>query len=427
MTQDYEEQPDDHQDEPLDGDVDFTDEERFESHYKIGKAFSPAAPVNNRDLFAGRISQMNELLSLAGQQGAHAIVYGERGVGKTSLAAVMTEIFLAGNGIAAKANCDTGDDYGSVWRKVLDDVQYIEQRPGAGFSPQLKEVVRSASDALPEEAGPGDVRNILSDLAKIKAPVIFLDEFDRIGDSRTRAMFADTIKMLSDQLVPATIVLVGVADTVDELIAEHESVERALVQIQMPRMSRSELEEIVRRGLGSASMEITDSALARITGLSQGLPHYTHLLGQHAGQAAIGDGSPLVEDQHVDQAVSAAIERAQRSIVNAYHLATASPRASLHEEVLLASALAQGDELGYFAPTDVREPLTAIMGKPYEIPSFVQHLHAFAEGDRGAVLQKRGVPRRFRFRFKNPLLQPFVIMHGLNEGLIDQATFERFS
>ena len=40
-----------------------------------------------------------------------------------------------------------------------------------------------------------------------------------------------------DAKVPATVVLIGVADSVGELIREHGSVERALVQIQMPRMS----------------------------------------------------------------------------------------------------------------------------------------------------------------------------------------------
>jgi hypothetical protein len=43
------------------------------------------------------------------------------------------------------------------------------------------------------------------------------------------------------------------------------------------------------------------------------------------------------------------------------------------------------------------------------------------------VLQKRGPKRRFRFRFRNPLLQPFVIMHGLHDGYIDLEMLERFS
>jgi len=295
---------------------------------------------------------------------------------------------------------------------------------------EAREAVRVASEYLPaEDSGPGDVLEILETLGGLSPPVIFLDEFDRIADPRARGMFADTIKMLSDQVVPATVVLVGVADTVDELIAEHGSVERALVQIHMPRMSRGELEQIVERGLSNIGMDIHREALARITALSQGLPHYTHLLAQQAAVIAVQAYHTLtITRAHVDAATGKAIDRAQRSIVNAYHEAIASPqKATLYPQVLLATALAQGDELGFFAPGDVRAPLSAIMGKNIEIPSFVRHLHALAEPDRGEVLQKRGPKRRHRFRFSNPLLQPYVIMHGLHEGLLATETFEQFS
>ena len=97
--------------------------------------------------------------------------------------------------------------------------------------------------------------------------------------------------------MPATLVLIGVADTVDELIREHRSVERALVQVRMPRMARDELAEIARRGIGSAHMTIKKPAVDRVTAISQGLPHFTHLLTQLAAQAALAErhadvGSP---------------------------------------------------------------------------------------------------------------------------------------
>lgn len=196
----------------------------------------------------------------------------------------------------------------------------------------------------------------------------------------------------------------------------------------MPRMSREEIEQIMTRGLGTIGMTISRDALTQVTSLSQGLPHYTHLIGQHAATAAISHKSPEISRENVDQAVGRALDRAQRSIVNDYHKATASPqRTTLYPQVLLATALAQGDELGFFAPADVREPLSAIMGKAYEIPSFVRHLHALSDSERGKVLQKRGQKNAWRYRFRNPLLQPFVILHGLHEGLLSAETLEQFS
>src|SRR5205807_1377330 len=83
-----------------------------------------------------------------------------------------------------------------------------------------------------------------------------------------------------------------------------------------------------------------------------------------------------------------------------------------------ACALARCDDLGFFAPADVREPLRRITGKSYQIPAFVRHLTDFCETDRGPVLQKRGASHKYRYRFLNPLLQPYVIMKGLANGLI---------
>ena len=65
------------------------------------------------------------------------------------------------------------------------------------------------------------------------------------------------------------------------------------------------------------------------------------------------------------------------------------------------------------------------MGRRYEIAAFSRHLADFCADDRGPVLERTGVPRRYRFRFRNPLLQPFVIMQGLARELIDRTDLSR--
>jgi hypothetical protein len=229
-----------------------------------------------------------------------------------------------------------------------------------------------------------------------------------------RVLFADTIKALSDRLVNATVFLVGVADSVGELIREHRSIERALVQIHMPRMSPDELAEISTRGVDAAQMSIAKGAIGRITTLSQGLPHYTQLLTQLAAQAALGRRRADVNSRDVDAAVERAIDRAQQSIVEAYREATASPTRSTYPQVLLAAALAPEDEFGFFDPADVREPLSKILGKPCKPASYAPHLEALSDEARGSVLQKHAG----RYRFVNPLLQPYVAMRGVSEGVV---------
>ena len=48
--------------------------------------FNPSRPINEQRHFAGRISEVQDLLDIVFEGGAHAIIYGERGVGKSSLA-----------------------------------------------------------------------------------------------------------------------------------------------------------------------------------------------------------------------------------------------------------------------------------------------------------------------------------------------------
>jgi hypothetical protein len=54
--------------------------------------------------------------------------------------------------------------------------------------------------------------------------------------------------------------------------------------------------------------------------------------------------------------------------------------------------------------------------KKYDIPSFARHLASFCKRERASVLKKSGMKRRFRYRFTDPLMQPFVIMKGLADG-----------
>jgi hypothetical protein len=232
-------------------------------------------------------------------------------------------------------------------------------------------------------------------------------------------LMADTIKGLSDHSVSATVVIVGVADSVSELIKEHASIGRNLVEIPMPRMSDDELAEIIDKRLPRLGMTISDIAKRRIISYSQGLPHYTHLLSLYAARDAVQKRNKHIDEKSLSASIARCLERAQQSIRDIYHKATASPRPdNLFKEVLAACALADPDELGYFTAAGVIEPMTGIMQKRYEIPSFSSHLKAFCDESRGPILEQRGVKRKFRYRFRDPLLQPYIIMQGIKSGML---------
>lgn len=395
----------------------------------VGEVFSPAAPVQRQDLFAGRQQQMEDLINVGFERGQHAAVFGERGVGKTSLATIMTSVFAAlENKIVVRVNCDATDTFDSVWRKVIDEIHILAALRTDDRAEHLRSAVEAAENELADvdQMRANDVRKLLRMVSNALDCIVFIDEFERLKDPRSTASFAETIKILSDESVAATIVLVGVGDNLEELLSEHGSIERALAQIHMPRMSREELSDIVEGGLEMLDMKIEHKALATIVDISRGLPHFTHLIAQSSARAAIDAGERAITSDHVSSAIRKLSYRTQETVLNAYSLATTSKRDTIYPQVLLACALAPSDQQGFFSASDVVEPLSEVMARPYPIPSFSRHLHALSETTRGPALQRRGTEHRYRFRFMNPLLQPYVLMKGIAEGSILDSQLERF-
>ncbi|HWX85773.1 MAG TPA: AAA family ATPase [Xanthobacteraceae bacterium] len=375
--------------------------------YEAVQLFSPGAPIDEADLFAGRLTQIGRIIDTVLQRGLHAILYGERGVGKSSLANTFAARIASGarSVTCISVNCHPTDDFSSVWRKVFRRLEVDGE---------------NLSHRYPETITPDDVVVELSNFSTNTTAIIILDEFDSLKVRELRNAIANTIKNLSDASALATIVAVGVADSVSDLIDEHESIERCLRQIPMPRMNADELKEIIEKRLPRLGMKIRAEALAFIVGLSRGLPHYTHLFGQQAAKQALQNRTLTIDIGHVEKALPACISETAQTIREKYHKATISPRAgNIYKQVLLAAALTQVDELGYFAPVDLRRPLARLLNRDdAPVSLYGQHLKALCEDDRGNILEQTGTPRKYRYRFPEPMMQPFILMQGLAYRLV---------
>jgi Cdc6-like AAA superfamily ATPase len=376
-----------------------------------GQVFTPSAPIDNQALFAGRVNQLNRIIGAVSQRGQHAILFGERGVGKTSLANVLLKRLrgFQDQFRSVIVNCDTEDRFDQLWYKIFLELENTQ-----------------TLDFEPHQINPEFIRVRLQRQI-VGSAIIIVDEMDRLNrDPYFTAFMADTIKTLSDHSINVTIILVGVANAVEDLIAEHLSIERALIQIQMPRMSPDELTEIIRKGLELLSMTMEQTVIQAIVFLAQGLPNYVHLLSLYAVQSAIRENSSNVNVNHLSKAIKQACENAQHSIMSTYSTSIFSSRQeTIYPKVLLACALAQKDETGCFRAVDVRDPLSRIVGKDYTTTSaFNRQLNQFCEEARGRILEKKGVERHYRFRFTNAMMPPYIIMEGLRTGIINLDQFK---
>ena len=65
--------------------------------------------------------------------------------------------------------------------------------------------------------------------------------------------------------------------------------------------------------------------------------------------------------------------------------------------------------------------------KEIEISAFQQHLKNFISDEGGNILVRKGRERAYRYRFKDPLMQPYVIMRGIEQKLVDKKSIDVLS
>jgi SpoVK/Ycf46/Vps4 family AAA+-type ATPase len=387
-------------------------ERRVTLQAQIHQAFSPSAPIDSKDLFAGRTRQIEKLLGTIFQRGQHAIIFGERGVGKTSLANLLYDLLiLSGNSSfqRTRINCSETMGFDMIWASLFRQLSIQLDGETAHFVNSVRagatsENIRELFDAMDSPS------------------IVIIDELDRISDPQTKKLLADTIKTLSDNCSRATLVLVGVADSIDDLISEHRSIDRALIQIQMQRMSKQELIEIIDKGIARCpELTINDEVKMRIADYSQGLPSYTHLLAKEVALQAVKLDRLYATMDDLHLAVKEAADAQLETNLSSYRTAVSAPRGKNFKPVLLACALAPKDDHGFFYAKDILTPLRLITGKNYEIPAFAKHLKSFCEAYRGPILQRRGKP----YRFIRPIMEPYVILRGLADGLISEDQLSR--
>jgi energy-coupling factor transporter ATP-binding protein EcfA2 len=415
-----------------------TDEEKLAANAHVAalkSIFRPSAPTEDRALFKGRDVELQQTLSAIQSPGQHVVIYGERGVGKTSLAKVAREVFLSSvgreNGLAVRIQCGSDDDFISTWKKL---------------SPRLEEELSTWSDddsriALNKEvakvnnlvslnrATPDSASRALSLLGNRIPIIVVLDEFDRIVDRDARRLFADMIKTASDDQIKCTILIVGIADDVEDLVLGHRSIERAIREIRVPRMQATDLSQLITDGFRllaertGRNIALDPSVVSTIVKLSEGFPYYTHLLAESVGEVTIRQGLDKVEMSALGAALGQALENATQTIRASYTEAVEAARVdATYTDTLLACALTKVDELGYFSAPGVKTPLARISKRDRPTSSFQQHLKKFAQEPSPILETKERRGRRHdrgaRYRFQNPLMKSFVIIKAFKEERI---------
>src|SRR5260370_7026427 len=95
--------------------------------FEANQLFTPSTPITVAELFAGRQDQAFRIVDGIGERGRHIILFGERGVGKTSLVQIIPYLLPAPKSQTvkfARVQCFPTDGYSSICKKIFKEIRF---------------------------------------------------------------------------------------------------------------------------------------------------------------------------------------------------------------------------------------------------------------------------------------------------------------
>jgi Cdc6-like AAA superfamily ATPase len=253
---------------------------------KLRNAYTPAQPVTDPRMFAGRTKVMTALIRSIEDQRLHTIIYGERGIGKTSLLQMLAHAAQEARYLVVYVTCGARSEFDETFRAIAAAIPLMYH---SAYGPTSIEAERG--DTLASLIGPETVtvRSASDALARIEGTrvLVILDEFDRAGSDDFRRGIAELLKSLSDQSVRVQFLIAGVAANLSELVENVPSIQRNVFALQLPKMTAAEIRSIIKNGENLADLHFDDGAVHAIIERCIGFPYLASLISHRSALAAV--------------------------------------------------------------------------------------------------------------------------------------------
>ena len=297
--------------------ADHVDRERVDprarERIRLRSTFTPAQPVADPQMFAGRREILETLIRAVEDQRSHVVVYGERGAGKTSLLRMLSRAAEEAKYIVVYFSCGATSDFTETFSAVASEIPLLYH---SAISPitSNSEVGTTLLDLL----GHGKLTPRLFGDAAAKLVgtrvIVVLDEFDRSESADFRRDVAELIKTLSDVSARLQLVIGGVASDLIDLMEHIPSIRRSVAAMRVPAMDDEEVMGLVENGSKMSGVKFDTDAIYLIVSAARGSPYLTSLLCHVSGMLALDGGRIRVEFKDVVRALDDVIEDFRRRI-----------------------------------------------------------------------------------------------------------------
>ena len=312
---------------------------------------SPAQPIQSIEYLQGRTKEIERIERALFAPGRHIFIYGDRGIGKSSLAAAAAAQIQSSDSTYIDVSCSTDSTFRSIVANIGSQAAQLsrlyKKKVTSSGGIELKFLRASVSQEISDIdlndviRTVGDAVEVLREVSVIHSdrPVVVVDEFDRMSDAKERSLFADLVKQLGDKKINVTFFFTGVAPTLDALLGAHPSAIRQFETIELEKLNWTARWNITVNALKRFDVEIEDDIRTRIAAVSDGYPYYVHLITEKLLWRLFDDPAVVtnVDWMHYNGAISDAIESINAELKRPYEHAV-NQRTEDFEEVLWAAA-----------------------------------------------------------------------------------------
>lgn len=376
--------------------------------------FTPSKPIEAYTHLKGRDDEVKHILSTLTTAGQHCMIYGERGIGKSSLALSTLEGGRE-TGIFSQPffikRCDKKTKFKDIIQQpaIYLDEDYAAQKKETttktGIGLNLLKLFRAdvaveiKKTIEKEDLTASKVSQAFADMEGI----LLIDEFDVVEDN-VKHEVAELIKQLSDSDSKLKILLVGIASDGGSLIAGHQSVNRCLHEIKLSRIEDKYLYEIITTGEAGLNITFNDDVKDKIVEISNGFPYFTHLIGKESAEISLTDHKNPIDQDVLTKALQKAVVNTEGLLKRAYEEAVTSSRTDVYPYILFAAAKFADNR---FTIQEWIAQIKEDTGIQYNNNGMSNYIGRFTREDKGKIITKaaRGV-----YRITDPRMPSYIRM-----------------